>query len=69
MSKRVIGAVLAAVFAATLGAATLGAAVSTAATNTPVVVATDPADPTDPPDPCADPRLPCDDYGWTNPGE
>lgn len=63
MSKRIVAAVLAAVFAtATFGVAAFGVtAASTAVTAT--------GDPTDSPIPCPDPDLECDeDYGWTNPG-
>ncbi|MEU4744812.1 hypothetical protein AB0G02_30720 [Actinosynnema sp. NPDC023658] len=59
MSKRIIGAVLAAVFAA----ATFGAA----AVSTTVVLG---SGPDDPPTTCQAPFLECgdDDYGWTLPG-
>lgn len=65
MSKRIMGAVLAAVFAAaTFGLATLGVAAANAGA---AVMAT--GDPNDPPAPCPDPGLECDeDYGWTQPG-
>ncbi|MEV8435989.1 hypothetical protein AB0425_01315 [Actinosynnema sp. NPDC051121] len=63
MSKRIVAAVLAAVFAA----AAFGVAASGIATASTAVTAT--GDPTDPPIPCPDPELECDDdYGWTNPG-
>ncbi|XVS61133.1 hypothetical protein ACQPYE_22790 [Actinosynnema sp. CA-299493] len=72
MSKRIIGAVLAAVFAATLGTAAVAtAAVSAAATSTAVAAGGDPTGPTEPPSPCPDPTVHCDDddYGWTLPGD
>ena len=64
MSKRIVAAVLAAVFAAaTFGVGAFGVAAASTA-----VMAV--GDPTDPPTPCPIPDMECDDddYGWTNPG-
>jgi hypothetical protein len=67
MSKRIRGAVLAAVLAvATLGLAAVGVTSADTADGTAVIATGDPGDP---PVPCPDPELECDeDYGWTQPG-